>query len=789
MVNLNNLQLPRQFALEAEAIACGKQRLQESTRKLEQKSYASASVYGVASIREALPVLVKKIEDTKWKIKNGQNGKFYQPIAKYLDEIEPLAIATIILKVTFDRVFTAPDTKAADKLTPILDSIGSALEAECKFRWYNREHPEFMEYLNRVYFHEACGTQQKETIASQKFGERDIRWDRWPTKTKISLGRWGLVSLIETTGWFEISKKRSSIKRHIYRVVPTDLFKSKREELIKSAELFAGIPWPMLITPDEWDYDVNGGIIYGGYITNRMMRGHQLTRRGNPTIIHGKVPMAFLNKLQNVKYRVSTVVLDTALVLKKLKRSVGKFIPITEAYKPPRPPDADEDSEKSLAWRRAMAEAYNTDRINFKRSVRTRTQLEAAEKFRYEEYYYLPWSFDYRGRAYPIPAFLTPQDTDFGKSLIRFADESPLTKDAEKWLSFQVATTAGLDKDTMSDRLKWVEDNKDLITRVALDPIDNLPDWEKVEEPWQFMAACHEHYHCCIKRDKKTTGLMVAVDATCSGLQILAGLAKDKSTAELVNVAPADKPSDAYKAVATEAKKYLPEYMHPWMVRKTTKRTVMTIPYNSTKDSSRAYIRESLKEQGIEPTTEELTQVVNAVYQSMDAIVPGPMRVMRWIKKHVGEYIKNGAEVVEWVTPSGFIVNQRRDNIETERMELQLLGRVSIRVPKPNGEIVASPRKHKLSTAPNYIHSLDASLLHRSFQQFNGPFTVIHDSVLTRATDMGTLNELVRKTYKEIFTSDCWLTRFGEAINASEPPPIVGTLDPEVVEKSTYFFC
>ena len=96
MVNLNNLQLPRQFALEAEAIACGKQRLQESTRKLEQKSYASASVYGVASIREALPVLVKQIEDTKWKIKNGQCGKFYKPIAQYLDELESLAIATIL---------------------------------------------------------------------------------------------------------------------------------------------------------------------------------------------------------------------------------------------------------------------------------------------------------------------------------------------------------------------------------------------------------------------------------------------------------------------------------------------------------------------------------------------------------------------------------------------------------------------------------------------------------------------------------------------------------------------
>ena len=214
----------------------------------------------------------------------------------------------------------------------------------------------------------------------------------------------------------------------------------------------------------------------------------------------------------------------------------------------------------------------------------------------------------------------------------------------------------------------------------------------------------------------------------------------------------------------------------------------MTNPYKATKSSSRIYIREALKEQGFEPTPEEVTVVVDAVYKSMDAIVPGPMQVMRWIKKHVGQYIKDGATEVEWTTPSGFVVNQQRNKRETERLELQLLGRTTVSVAVGVG--TPCPTRHKSSTAPNLIHSLDASILHCSFQHFNGrPFTVIHDSVLTRAGDMGTLNRLVRETYTEIFTQDCWLTRFGETINAAEPPPIVGTLDPEVVEKSTYFFC
>ena len=777
-------EIKSQVQLEKEAISCGRMRLHESLKTLEEKSYASASVYGTASITSALPGVIKEVESSFNKLNKGQAGQYYKPIAQHLNELEPLAIATIALKITFDKVFSMQ--RDANLLVPVFIAIGTALENECKFRWYRHHHPGLFRYIEDKYFHSSCGTAQKVSIASQMFGKRDIRWPSWNLKTKTLLGKWALLAIINSTGWFQVSKKKLPRKRYSYRVVPTPEFDAQKEQLIKTAELFSGIPWPMLIEPNDWSYSSDGSINHGGYLTNQLMKGHELTRRGNPTIRHGRIPLEFLNKLQKVSYRVNKHVLYTARCLRDRGRVVGKFIPIHESFKPPKPPDIADNDEARQKYKRETAEAYNADRINFKRSVRTRTQLEAAEKFK-DEVFYLCWSFDYRGRAYPIPAFLTPQDTDFGKSLIRFADESKVTDDARLWLAFQVATTFGKDKESIEDRYKWVEDNLDLITRVAIDPIDSLPEWEDVEEPWQFMASCHEYYHCCILKDKETTGLMVAVDATCSGLQILAGLAKDQSTASLVNVCPGDKPSDAYKAVAIEAKKYLPQRMHAWMDRKTVKRTVMTIPYNATKDSSRRYIREALKDKGIEHTPDELTEVVSAVYKSMDAIVPGPMRVMHWIKKHVGEYIKNGATEVEWITPSGFIVNQKRNLIETKRMELELLGRVSIRL--PNGIETPSVSKHKSSTAPNFIHSLDASILHCSFQQFNGPFTVIHDSVLTRAGDMGTLNSLVRKTYTGIFTSDCWLTRFGEIINASEPPPIVGTLDPKVVQESTYFFC
>ena len=234
-----------------------------------------------------------------------------------------------------------------------------------------------------------------------------------------------------------------------------------------------------------------------------------------------------------------------------------------------------------------------------------------------------------------------------------------MTPEAEQWLAFQVATAYGLDKAPMTERLTWVTENENLITRIAQDPIGTRSEWEGAEEPWTFLAACDEYYHCVINCDRQFTNLPVAVDATCSGLQILAGLARDANTAKLVNVLPSDRPQDAYKVIAEEAKPHVPEHLRPYMDRKTTKRTVMTVPYNAKPFSNRSYIREALKEKGVEVEKEDLTAVVKAVRDAMNKIVPGPMRVMTWIEQEVSNAIDRGLQEITWTTPSGFVVRQK----------------------------------------------------------------------------------------------------------------------------------
>ena len=95
----------------------------------------------------------------------------------------------------------------------------------------------------------------------------------------------------------------------------------------------------------------------------------------------------------------------------------------------------------------------------------------------------------------------------------------------------------------------------------------------------------------------------------------------------------------------------------------------------------------------------------------------------------------------------------------------------------------------RTATAPNVIHSLDASLLHLASLRFDAPLSVIHDSVLCRATDMSALSSIVREVYMHLFAEHDYLKDFAAQIGAETEPPIIGDLKPESVIESTYFFC
>ena len=772
-------QIAEQVALERDQIRLGLKRLRKNTKDLEQKEYASASVYGIASIDALLPLVVVRIRETNNRIKEGKTGRSFKEIQRYLSDLEPLATAAIGLKLTFDKVFSYKD--GSNQLVNVCDSIGHAVEQECQMRHYEDKAPGLLNVLKKNYWHRSIGTQQKVVVIQTLMSRYNVPlWDSWGRSNRVKLGVWILDCIMETSGWF-YKDMRQEGRRRVNYVIPTPEFLAIKDQVMKESELFAPIAWPMLIEPNDW------GDKPGGYLLNEVMRGHEMVRRSDDMCIQGETPIAFLNRIQKVGYKVNEFIIDVANWLEEKGRSVGKFIPIVEIPLPPKPPDIADNKDSRKTYRRQAAEVMNTNANAFKRSCRTRMTMEAARRFK-DKTFYIPWSFDYRGRAYPIPAFLTPQDTDFGKALLIFDKPSVVTPEAEKWLAFQVATTFGLDKSTMEERQQWVKDNISLITLIACDPYRNVNEWEVAEEPFQFLAACNEYYHCVIVKDWHTTSLPIAIDATCSGLQILAGLAIDKSTAELVNVTRSPMPQDAYKVVAMESRSQIPLRLRTHWDRKKVKRVVMTIPYNAKPYSNRTYIKAAFKDIGVELDKDELTQTVTAVRNAMHKVVPGPMAVMKWIEDEVSRALARGVSKLEWTTPSGFIVHQKIMKKEVEVLNLQLLGRCVVRVATDDTDEVDKSR-HKAATAPNLIHSLDASLLHLATMRFKHPIALIHDSVLCRATDMSILSTLVRETYMHLFAQQDYLTDFAKQIQAETEPPIIGDLEPSNVLKSTYFFC
>ena len=773
--------IDEQLELERSQVSQGLKRLADNSIKLENQSYASATVYGIASIDSLLPLLVKKIEDTNKRIHEGHTGIAFKDIHTHLSTLEPLAAAAIACKVTFDKVFSFKEGR--NFAVNVCDSIGHAIEDECQMRHWEENAPGLLETLKKNYWHKSIGTHQKIVVIRTLMNRYEVKpWTAWGRSIRVKLGGWLLDCIMESSGWFTHEKIREGRKTTTY-VLPTPEFLDIKDEVMSTAELFAPLAWPMLVPPRDWTNEEQGG-----YMLNQVMHGHDLVRRGERHRIQGEKPIAFLNKIQKVGYKLNPFIIDTAKFLQRKGVSVGKFLPVIHYDLPPKPVDIAENADSRKAYRRRVAETLNKQAQETRRSCRTRMTMEAVERFKDRERFYIPWSFDYRGRAYPIPAFLTPQDTDFGKSLLVFADAAPVTHDACKWLAFQVATTYGLDKETWDVRQSWVKNNLCLITRVARFPIESLPEWEVAEEPWQFLAACEEYYSCVIHDHRTTTRLCVATDATCSGLQILAGLARDKSTAKLVNVLPSDKPQDAYKVVAEHAKPNIPESLHNVWDRKCVKRTVMTIPYNAKPFSNRSYIKDALHEYGIDIDKDDLTITVAAVRKAMTNVVPGPMAVMKWIEDEVSKAIKRGATKLEWTTPSGFVVVQRLMKKKVETIELKLLGRCRLTVATEDGKQIDKSR-HKAATAPNLIHSLDATLLHLSVERFNAPIALIHDSVLSRATDMNLLSTIVRETYMHLFAERDYLTDFAKEIGAESRPPIIGDLEPESVIDSTYFFC
>lgn len=94
---------------------------------------------------------------------------------------------------------------------------------------------------------------------------------------------------------------------------------------------------------------------------------------------------------------------------------------------------------------------------------------------------------------------------------------------AKQYLAIDIANNFGLDKKTWDERLAWFDENKDNL----------MNQLEAAEEPALYYAGVKAYEDMLAG---KPIGYTIALDATASGLQLLACLTGDRKAAQLCNV-------------------------------------------------------------------------------------------------------------------------------------------------------------------------------------------------------------------------------------------------------------
>ena len=79
----------------------------------------------------------------------------------------------------------------------------------------------------------------------------------------------------------------------------------------------------------------------------------------------------------------------------------------------------------------------------------------------------------------------------------------------------------GYDKVSLDDRIKWVEDNHDMILESAHDPINGDRTWMKADKPFQFLAASIEYNRVKRYGLEYESDLPIHIDGSCNGYNIL----------------------------------------------------------------------------------------------------------------------------------------------------------------------------------------------------------------------------------------------------------------------------
>lgn len=805
-----------QQQLNEDMVLLGKGRYRSNLESAKSREAELESKHGQRLMRFSLPKYVEAIQDWKDTVSGYDYKARYQIDCLDLDS---KIIGFISIKAIIDSI------SRKRPLSQVAVYLGARIEDELRCRFLCATNEEKAEGIllgaarrkgSKAKIRHVRGSMKHE---AEKRGKED--WNKWNLRDKMNMGL-NMVellrmstSLIEYT--YILEKKNSNKKRmkQTRYVGATPELLKWIEDFNTDRELMEPFWLPTIDVPKDWKNVWDGGYdeatLYLPHVpfikTTNMDYLRNITEPLNE-------PMEAVNLIQQTPWQVNKKVLDVMKWSWDNNLIIGDVPNRKDEEFPPVPNDIKTNEESNREWRRQAAKIYDLNLSTKSRRLLIAKTLHLADKFRDVRFFY-PSQCDFRGRIYNIPSFLGIQGNDPSRALLEFNRPMKLkTKEQARWLAIHGANTFGNDKVTLNEREQWAYDFTKQAQAIADNPI-TYKDYVDADKPWQFLAWCFE-WATWTREGKLTTHLPVSMDATNNGLQLLSLLMRDEVGAYATNVAPTDSPQDIYGEVSKrviqklESDKILgDDIATAWLTfgidRKLAKRPTMVYPYGGTFYSCRSYVDEWYqdclrKERRANPFSEANRYKVTGylarhVWDSINEVLDKPTQCMNWLKK-VSEICTDNNVDITWVTPTGFPVLQDYKSFSRQSVKTKISGKATWVKFKHHTDSLCK-RSQRNGISPNFVHSLDASLLTKSVIEANKQgiydFSMIHDSFGTHSNNCELFSKILREQTVNIFNVDLLrdfkkqLQNKHKELDIPEPPKY-GVFEAKEVLNSKYFF-
>jgi DNA-directed RNA polymerase len=807
--------IQEQLKQERFMVARGVAKQQNSYAAAEDGGRSADTSYGKALTRQYLPALVDHIEASCSEAGASRFGKF-KALVRMVDADKAALLA---LRGVFQDMFSEKPLPTLAKL------IGTMIEDEAKFSRFQDDHQKYYDAVIKDFQNKnTTDYRHRHRVLTFKMSEKEVAWTSWTPDEKLHVGMILLDCLIEASDLVRKHTIRKGVKTQtVVSITPEAnawIEKHKDHMALLSPEFM-----PCIIEPDDWT-----AMDVGGYYSPELRRRAPMVKTRSPqhkALLRSAdltTVMDALNTLQRTSWRVNSRVHDVVKEIwsKGLRIGMGSPDPIAIPPSPVHRINKEDftphEQELFTEWKRDAARLHTLENDRVKKNFQVIRLMRSAEQYREHDKFWYVYQTDFRGRVYAATAGFSPQGPDMGKALIEFATGKPLGDRGFYWLKVHFANLLGFDKEHFDVRAEYTDNLRDAICAMAADPLGDARGlWVNADKPFCALAAAFELADAYRDGPENTINRVpVALDGSCNGLQHYAAMLRDEVGAKATNVMATGQVADIYAAVgrvcgdrvrAAPVDNDTSEIHQAWLTfldggglpRKAAKKPVMTLPYGATQRSCTDSTLDFLADLSSDlfPSGARMkssTFLTKHLWLAIGDVVTSARKAMDWLQKLASTMAKSNEPLI-WTTPTGFPVYQGTNKIKVRRIRTHLGGELRMQVGDFTDDL--DPRRQSSGSAPNFVHSMDASHLMLAILAAAianlVDFAVIHDSYGTYACDTDALHVFIRSSFVELYGDSNTLADFRDqqvARTGLDLPaaPAQGSFDVRLVMDSPFFF-